>query len=155
MVCILTVKFYVAKSSWESLVRLCVKRSNFPWQVSWQILFAHLYTSNNLKTNGSVDTIIFWVIAVRRWLKLGGLEDVHRRWGYTLPLIFLTLQFLFAFWVQIYLESYKNTMTITHIILYIYTLLVNDQAKVKNDSIFLHDLYWSVLSKLTTCSVHL
>ena len=59
----------------------------------------------------------------------------------------------FAFWVQIHLEFHKNTMTITQIILYIYKFLVNDQAGVEKGSIFLRDLYSSVLSKLTTHNV--
>ena len=36
---------------------------------------------------------------------------------------FLTLLFLFAFWVQIYLEFYENTMTITHIVIYLNILI--------------------------------
>ena len=36
---------------------------------------------------------------------------------------FLTLQFLFAFWVQIYLEIYENTMTVTHIVIYLNVLI--------------------------------
>ena len=58
---------------------------------------------------------------------------------------FLTLQFLFAFLVPIYLEFYKDTtgMTITHIILYAvsYSMIKLESRKIQSSSTNFIDLH--------------